>query len=242
VLGRDGHQLDRRRKGRGLPPVELGDRGDARPPEDGAQAQADEEARVVALVETPQSGQVEVVVVGVADEDDVDGRQVLEAHAGGAVAARADPGEGAGPLGPDRIGEHVEPVLLEEHRRVVDVGDAHVAHPFGRPWAGRAGALLPARWVAGPLPAQEGAEAGVRHLAQVMEPLAVEVIGGGAAPGSHGQRKPDQQPQRHRRAEQPPDRESGGDQQAAQRAPSGANHEARSMARPAAAGRSGDSQ
>ena len=68
-----------------------------------------------------------MVVMIVADEDEVDPRQILEAHAGRAHPARADEGEGRGALRPDRVGEDVEPLGLDQHGGVADPGDPHLA-------------------------------------------------------------------------------------------------------------------
>ena len=61
-------------------------------------AEAGDDQRPVALPEAAQRRQVHMVVMIVADEDEVDPRQILEAHARRADPARADEGERRGAL------------------------------------------------------------------------------------------------------------------------------------------------
>ena len=101
-------------------------------------AEAGDDQRPVALPEAAQRRQVHMVVMIVADEDEVDPRQVLEADAGRAHPARADEGERRGALRPDRIGEDVEALGLDEHGGMADPGDQHLvardaARRHGRP-------------------------------------------------------------------------------------------------------------
>ena len=58
----------------------------------------------VRALQTAQSSRVEVVVVIVAEKDGVDWGKIFEAQAGDAMAFGADPLEGAGAIGPDRVG------------------------------------------------------------------------------------------------------------------------------------------
>ena len=69
-------------------------------------------------LEPRERRQVHVVVVVVADEHDVDRRQVVEAQARRPAATRADDRRRA--LGPRRVRQDVEAVHLDEERRVVD--------------------------------------------------------------------------------------------------------------------------
>jgi len=71
-----------------------------------------------------ERGPVEVVVVVVADEQDVNRWQILKADAGSAVAL--GPGElhGAGAARPDRVGEDIEAAGLQQNRGVIDEGRA----------------------------------------------------------------------------------------------------------------------
>ena len=67
-----------------------------------------------------------MVVMIVADDDEVDARQILEADAGGAHPANADEGERRGIVRPDRVGQDVDAVDLHQHGRVADPGDPHL--------------------------------------------------------------------------------------------------------------------
>ena len=85
----------------------------------------------------------------VADDDRVNGRQVLEGDAGSVEARGADPAEGAGALGPDGVGEDVQALGLDQEGGVVDEGDAEFlaldALGRGRPLG--VGALGPGAWL-----------------------------------------------------------------------------------------------
>ena len=74
-------------------------------------------------MELAQGFQVEVVVVVVAHQHQVDRRQLVERQPGRMVALRADEGERADPLRPDRVGEDVQAAVLDQQGGVVDVGD-----------------------------------------------------------------------------------------------------------------------
>src|SRR4051794_3455408 len=66
-----------------------------------------------------------MVVVIVADEHDVDRRQIAETDARRAMPLRPDVRRRRAALRPDRIGEDVEVVCLQQRRRVIDEGHAH---------------------------------------------------------------------------------------------------------------------
>ena len=107
-----------------LAPVES-PRSYTRPAQDRVVAQAGDDDRPVALPQPLQRRQVHMVVMIVADEDEVDLGQILEADARRPHPLWADEGEGRSTLRPDRIGENVEPASLDEHGRVADPGDSH---------------------------------------------------------------------------------------------------------------------
>lgn len=67
---------------------------------------------------------VEVIVVIVADQDGVQGRQLVDGDRRRVKAARADKLGGAGPLAPDRIGEEAGAVELDEDGGVAEPGGA----------------------------------------------------------------------------------------------------------------------
>ncbi len=100
-MGRDEVEPDPVQLGR-LPPVQLGDPGEAAAVEPAAETGGHEHGGVAR--EPAQGGGVQVVVVVVADDDGVDAGQVAPRDADG-----CDPGRGAeDPAGPDRVGEHGE--------------------------------------------------------------------------------------------------------------------------------------
>ena len=106
-----------------VPPVELDDVGDAEIGEPRAQPERHVEARPVRLGQPLHRGLVQVVVVIVRDQHDVDGRQILEAHAGRRHPLGAGERQRAGALRPLRIGEDVHAGELDQQRRVADPGD-----------------------------------------------------------------------------------------------------------------------
>ena len=67
-----------------------------------------------------QGGKVQMIVVIVAQQYDIDGRQIVEFYSRRPAAARTDPAERAGSFGPDGIGQNVGAVLLNEHCGMVD--------------------------------------------------------------------------------------------------------------------------
>src|ERR1700689_2124655 len=81
-----------------------------------------------------QSGDVEMIVVVVALQDQIDCGELIEVNARGAVARRTDPGERAGAMRPDGIAENVEAFELDQERGMPDEGgaDFSVVDTFGR--------------------------------------------------------------------------------------------------------------
>src|SRR5580698_657536 len=88
-----------------------------------------------------QSGDVEMIVVVVALQDQVDSGKLIEMDSGGAVARRTDPRERAGAMRPDGIAEDVEAFELDQERGMSDEGgaDFSVVDAFGRSGAWRRG-------------------------------------------------------------------------------------------------------
>ena len=82
--------------------------------------------RRAALLQIAQRRQVEMVVVVVAQQDDVDGRKILECNAGPAHTAWSHETERARPFRPLRIGQDRRVADLDQERRVVDEGDGDV--------------------------------------------------------------------------------------------------------------------
>ena len=97
-----------------------------------------------------------------ADERDVDRRKLLPCQTRGVDALRSREGDGARALRPDRIGQDVQPVHLDEDGRVVDERDAHRAAPDAVRGIGRRRdlrPLSPRTRLAGPHPLDEIPEA-----------------------------------------------------------------------------------
>lgn len=123
-----------------------------------------------------------MVIVRVADQDGVDGGQVLEADAGIGLARGTDEaGEGADAVGPDGVGENGDAVELDERGGVVDEGDVDAGLDAGRRARRRDGGRgAPGDGVGGELPVEDVGEGGLGARREVVEAGAVEVGGDGA--------------------------------------------------------------
>src|SRR5207248_2652918 len=124
-------------------------------------------------------GDIEMIVVIVADEREIDRWQVFEAKARRAVAAGTGEADRRGALGPDRIGEDVDPVELQERGRMIDERDAKltIADTAGR-WRSERHVCprVPAAAIARQHPFDEGSLA-LPSRPGIVEVLAIEVIG-----------------------------------------------------------------
>ncbi|CRP11100.1 hypothetical protein PAERUG_P18_London_17_VIM_2_04_10_02600 [Pseudomonas aeruginosa] len=165
----------------GLPPVDLHDVGETCLADQPGVAQAaDHLGRRPAPVELAQGFQVEVVVVVVAHQHQVDRWQLVERQPGRMVALRADEGERADPLRPDRVGEDVQAAVLDQQGGVVDVGDPQffaagaLVHPWRR-CRRRQGEPRALRRAV-PLPLEQVAQALVRGRLDIAETFAVEMV------------------------------------------------------------------
>src|SRR6266849_4984456 len=106
-----------------LPPVQL--RGhDAVTLHQGCVAEGSDDLRAG---QTLQRRHVEMIVMIVADQNDVDGRKVLEANSRRSMTFWAGKAERRNALGPHRIGEDVHPINLNERGRMIDERDAELA-------------------------------------------------------------------------------------------------------------------
>src|SRR3546814_4872688 len=76
--------------------------------------------RPVAGMQPRKRPEVEMVVMAMADQHSVDPGQVLEGDARRGDAPGAGKGDGAGAVGPDRIGQYVAAGCLDEHRSMPD--------------------------------------------------------------------------------------------------------------------------
>jgi hypothetical protein len=133
-----------------------------------------------------QRGQIEMIVVVVALQDQINGGKLIEVNSGGAMTGRANPGERAGAMRPDGIAEDVEAFELDQQRGMPDEGSADfsVVYTFGRSGAWRrVNPLAPGCGPASEHPFEDAAGA-VRHcghaIARIEKMFAVEVVGAGS--------------------------------------------------------------
>ncbi len=157
VPGGNGRDRDARSDLRGLPPVEIVASSDALALEKDAAPHSDEDGRLIVLPQSAQRRDVHVVVVIVRDNDGVDPRQILEADPGGTAPLHAHGRHRA--RGPGRVGQDVDPVHLDQERRVVDERhrDLTVADtPGGRRAEGSVGEIGPGTTLRCPVPLRPG--------------------------------------------------------------------------------------
>jgi len=120
-----------------------------------------------------------MVVVVVADQHRVDGREHVQGEAGLARPFGTEQ-ERPGALGPDRVGEDVHPGGLDERGGVAHIGDAQLVgvNALGRVvLAGVRDVDGPGRGARGELPAEQVRDVPIFGGPGRMELLAVEVVG-----------------------------------------------------------------
>ncbi len=88
------------------------------------------------LGQPAERGEIEMIVMIVAEQDEVDGREIFEVDSGGAVTFWTRPGKGTGAKGPNRIREDVESAGLDENGGVIDDGDAQSGTVDAGRWNG----------------------------------------------------------------------------------------------------------
>ena len=103
-----------------IAPIQFVDGTDALGPQQTGDAERDDELGLPASRQPAQSGEIQMIVVIVAEEHNIDAGKILPPHARLAAAARTDPGERTRPLRPDRIGQDVKPLCWSSTRGVVD--------------------------------------------------------------------------------------------------------------------------
>ena len=91
---------------------------------DGVVAERRQDDRIVTPDKAGEGGDVKMVEVVVAEENEIDRRQVVKGDGRGRDSFWTREGERAGPLGPDGVGDGVEFAGLNENGRVADDGDA----------------------------------------------------------------------------------------------------------------------
>src|SRR5437588_4174104 len=162
-----------------LPPVQFNAPVDPLRVKQGLISESDDEVRTVPGVETFEGLNIQMVVMVVADEYEVNRRQVFESQARGSVPSWACPTDRTGPLGPDRVGENIEAVHLNKHGRMIDEGDAQtpINNARGRRLPRlRISPLIPTARLAIQLPAQEIYKTFASGRVKITEPVTVEVI------------------------------------------------------------------
>ncbi len=104
----------------GLPPVELHHARQALAAEPGLEAERDHEERIVGGPEPLHGVEIQVIEMVVRDDHEVNRRQVLEREARRLEPPRPRPRDRARARAPVRIREQVDPVELQQDRRVPD--------------------------------------------------------------------------------------------------------------------------
>ncbi len=191
VLDGRGGDRQRLREPRLLPPVEFRDRFDSIAFEQAPIAEPGHDGAAMPAQQLVQRGEIEVIVVVMADRDRVERRQVFHPDAGRPVTGRPDPGDRADAAGPDRVRQDVGAAGLEECGRVIDERYAHVGHARRGPRSGRGrGPAAPWARVAGRHPPDEIEKAPCIEL-RVVKAAAVEVVRARSAVARRGERQED---------------------------------------------------
>ncbi len=108
-------------------PVEFMNRPDILGAQQPSEAGWNDVPRSTASCQTPQGGQVQMVIVVVAEEYGVDGREIVPGDSRLSAAVRTGPGYGAATFGPDGVRQDIRAPLLEEHCGVVHERSAQSA-------------------------------------------------------------------------------------------------------------------
>src|SRR5205807_42120 len=135
-------------------------------------------------LEFSQCRHVHVVVMIVADQDEIDRRQILEANPRRTMPPRTNERNRRNALRPNRISEDVDAVHLNERGRVIDEGDPQppVIDPLRRRRTVlRLGMVRPRARLPRGLPFQKG-PLGLPSPLTIVKPLAIKVIGDAPAP------------------------------------------------------------
>ena len=175
----------------GLPPIHFLNLRILRDAFDGearADAEWDGEGGIPLGGDTAQSGDVEMIVVVVALQDQIDCGELIEVNAGGAVSRRSDPGKRTGAMRPDGIAENVQAFELDQERGMSDESgaDFSIVDAF---WGSRArrrvNPFTPGRAAASEQPFEHASRAVHtalrRGVARIVKVLAVEMVGGRTA-------------------------------------------------------------
>ena len=172
-----------------VPPVELDRTRNALRRQESAQAERHDHPRTVDGRQPAQCHNVQVIVVIVAQQHEIDMREILESQAGSAVPARAREPDGACALAPDRVGQHIHLVHLDEYGAVVHVCDAQVANDaLGRRTGRRIEPLRPGCGIGRAAPSNQIPQSAFLKATRIVKPLAVEMVRA-RAPDSAARRK-----------------------------------------------------
>ena len=110
-----------------IPPIALCYAGQSLALQDGTIAQRRDDHGLIGLRDIAERVDIHVIVMIVAHQKQIDLGQVLHRQAGFTNALRAYAPKGADTRGKYRIGENIEPVDLDEKRRVIDEGQVQIA-------------------------------------------------------------------------------------------------------------------
>src|SRR5712664_4144756 len=124
-----------------------------------------------------------MIVMIVAQQNRIDWREVLKAQAGRTVPPRTQPSNRAGAFRPDWIGEDIPSVHLDEHRGVINEGDAQatLADLKRRRRSRRSvGPRTPWTRFSMEHPAHDVPKSSFRDGIQVVEPPSIKMICSGA--------------------------------------------------------------
>ena len=145
----------------------------------GVTQQRDDGRKRVDLGETAKRRQVHMIVVAVADKDQVKRWKLFQCYAWVMVALGTYEAERANPLGPDRVGQNIQAMVLNEQGGMVDIGDAQViaCHALGQLLLARRKRLPdPLGTLAGQLPFDQSPETLFGKGLLVVKLLPIEVI------------------------------------------------------------------
>ena len=109
-----------------LPPVEFSDFFNAVPFKERAVPKTSDKAWPVLHLQTGERLNVQVVVMVMADENEINWRQMFKSNSRKVTSLRSGPAKRAGALRPGRISQDVDALHLNEHGRVIDEGDSQV--------------------------------------------------------------------------------------------------------------------
>src|SRR3954454_6786924 len=116
-----GHERDFQSAGERerVPPIELAQIGEAERTENARVTGCSEHAGREALPQPAQCGYVEMVVMIMAEQDEIDLRQIVKRHAGPADALWAHAAKWTGALRPDRVGKERGAAGLDQERNMI---------------------------------------------------------------------------------------------------------------------------